>query len=558
MARRLRREGVEKAVASGEVLGPLRRVEGLGRFDFLECGGYYCRFRKGDQGDLREHLGGDQFADLGGIEVKNVTYPREGVVRLEVSRKRKNRPEVGRDHFLYPTGSSFLDQRMQSVVRAATEMTRPDPVGLARLGAPSASADRLNHDQAEALRYLAAAPVDGCVQGPPGTGKTYLLRAVVEGAVQAGLSVGLAAFTHAAIDNAFSRLAKLRDSQSFVRVGAKIRVREELYDPDWLKPRRATSFGALSCRPRVVAATTHSWVLSESPIVDLLVIDEAAQVPSYMLLSLLAKARHVICLGDHRQLPPVLKGKHPGIGATDLFTSLLDSTTPMLKTQYRMNKVVQGWSAARYYDGRLVPDDSVRDRDLLRDPSGLSPALGASPVQLRLHAEPGEAQSNIGEAGLAADLAIRLRTEGGLPSEQIGVIAPHRMQNGAICRKLQERLGAEVASAIQVDTVERFQGQEREAIILSFGSNGQGAPDDDRGADFLGDPRRINVAVTRARSRFYCLASNELQRAAVMRSSKGADEIREFIAWCENPLPAGGKGSASDPHVSWWSRYRAG
>ena len=78
------------------------------------------------------------------------------------------------------------------------------------------------------------------------------------------------------------------------------------------------------------------------------------------------------------------------------------------------------------------------------------------------------------------------------------------MHNGAIIRSLQSKFGVDVASRIQVDTVERYQGQEREVILFSFGTTPKKPAD----VEFLGDAKRLNVAVTRAKSRFYCFASN--------------------------------------------------
>lgn len=133
-AGRLRQIPLEQAVASGDVLGPARRVEGPGRNDWLEAAAYYSRYRKGDKVDLCSYAGGSQTQSLGSVEIKDVTYPRQGTVRLEVSRKRKDRPSGGVDLFLYPEESRYLDHMVGEAVEFAATARRPArTTGLHRL-----------------------------------------------------------------------------------------------------------------------------------------------------------------------------------------------------------------------------------------------------------------------------------------------------------------------------------------------------------------------------------------------------------------------------------------
>jgi len=541
-ARRLRQQPLEKSVESGEVLGPLRVVEGPGRSDFMEVRTYYSRFRKGDKVDLLKYDGCTQSSETlvpaGELEIKALTYPHDGVIRFEVTRKRQNRPETGKDYFFYPQGSGHLDYRLLTVIEQQAGITRPRPSGLLkRLRQVSCALETLNESQRDAFLYLVDCAQDGCTQGPPGTGKTELLRALVHASVESNFSVGLAAFTHAAVDNAFSRLVSLQSSDGFLRIGQAIKIRDELYPNGWISAHHVRSFSAASSQPHLVAATTHSWILSpNAPVVDVLIIDEAAQVPAFMQSALHAKARHVILLGDHRQLPPVLQADHPGMPARDVFSLQLDDTTPMLSTQYRMNRDIQGWSAQRYYGGRLHPHVDNADRDILARAAVLHAELGCHPVQLLTHGHKGQRQANRGEADLVAGKVLAILEKGQVLSSQLGVISPHRMQNGAICRALQRRLGFERATDILVDTVERFQGQEREVIILSFGCDADHGASNGPSQAFIGDPRRINVSITRARSRFYCVASEALMQSA--KRSGRADsktELADFLNWCQQP-----------------------
>ena len=78
---------------------------------------------------------------------------------------------------------------------------------------------------------------------------------------------------------------------------------------------------------------------------------------------------------------------------------------------------------------------------------------------------------------------------------------------------------------ITVDTVERFQGQEREIILLSFGVDGEGSK------VFIGDGRRLNVSVTRAKSRFYCFSSKNLKDQKSEMTPKKS-YLKDFLGWC--------------------------
>ncbi|HEV2457802.1 MAG TPA: C-terminal helicase domain-containing protein, partial [Ktedonobacterales bacterium] len=96
------------------------------------------------------------------------------------------------------------------------------------------------------------------------------------------------------------------------------------------------------------------------------------------------------------------------------------------------------------------------------------------------------------QAGIVCRTVLALRAAG-VPAARIGVIAPYRAQVAAI----RQRLAARGETYVIVDTVDRFQGGEREVIVYSFGGR---APESAfaRGRDFLADPHRLNVAITRA------------------------------------------------------------
>lgn len=123
-----------------------------------------------------------------------------------------------------------------------------------------------------------------------------------------------------------------------------------------------------------------------------------------------------------------------------------------------------------------------------------------------------------------------LKTDGSLTLEKIGIVTPHRSQACAICAYLHEKIGLSDMQKVLVDTVERFQGQEREAMIISRGVEKDNSRKGDRG--FLGDRRRLNVVVTRARSRFYCITPEKLVENT--KKQKNAVHLNSFFDWCSS------------------------
>jgi DNA replication ATP-dependent helicase Dna2 len=511
---RLENSSLEKNVVSGEVLGPLKVVGQDHRNTYMEASAFYSRFRKGDGIQLRAPVDAKSSEHVCNQEVKEVSYPSEGKIRIAVGRPRDVSLGDGNDLFMFPAENSYMSHRLRETVsmHADSLHAKRSSVKLGKM-LNNAYSDRLNTSQAESLAYLLGEKTDSAVQGPPGTGKTQLLQAIVAQAMHAGLTIGLAAFTHTAVDNALSRVAAMDVLGEFTRIGKQDKVDLTKYDLRKIRIEFADSFSKAPAS-RLYAATTHSWTLSTTaPQVDLLVIDEAAQVPVYFLAPLQHLGRRLICLGDHKQLPPVLKGDHDAtIAATEIFSCFTGDETPMLDIQYRMNAAIQSWPSRRFYNGELRPDASVDSRDIL---SGSSSTLGTAPLQLISHKGGSARHADPVEASGVADVVRQLFRESDmLQAEQIGIISPHRMHNGAIIRALQSSFGVELASRIQVDTVERYQGQEREVILFSFGTTPKKSAD----FDFLGDAKRLNVAVTRAKSRFYCFASDNFANSFADKS----------------------------------------
>lgn len=239
---------------------------------------------------------------------------------------------------------------------------------------------------------------------------------------------------------------------------------------------------------------------------DLAVVDEACQAVEPACWIPLLRADRMVLAGDHCQLPPTIvsvEAAREGLGV-----SLLERLTAMhgptltrrLDVQYRMHAMIADFSSAEFYDAALVAHDSVAGHLLAELPGVETSDLTTTPVEFvdTAGASYDETQEDEGPSRLnrqEADLVVRrvaaLRSAG-VAAKDIAVIAPYAAQ----VRLLRDRIDAAIdgGDAIEVDTVDGFQGREKEAVVISLvRSNAAG----DIG--FLADTRRMNVALTRAR-----------------------------------------------------------
>lgn len=192
----------------------------------------------------------------------------------------------------------------------------------------------------------------------------------------------------------------------------------------------------------------------------------------------------------------------------------------MLKTQYRMHREIQTWSSHKFYKGELTPHSSVADHDFFIGNPAFYTDKNVAPKKFR---SPDSGKTSTSEADFITNKIEQL-IKYNVELKNIGVICPYRSQAGIVNASLQIRLGIQLASQILIDTVERFQGQEKEAIFLSFGSSGSTQEE----LRFLSDPKRLNVSVTRAKCRFYGLFDEGLW----MNSGHSESEaLKEFLSW---------------------------
>ena len=235
-------------------------------------------------------------------------------------------------------------------------------------------------------------------------------------------------------------------------------------------------------------------------------LDEATQASEPEALIAIAKgAKQVIMIGDHLQLGPVVMCKKAAAAglSRSLFERLilLGHQPVRLQVQYRMHPALSEWPSNTFYDGYLqngVTAAQREDRSSFPWPDPALPTFFYASMGQEEISSSGTSYLNRTEAANVERIVSTL-LRGGISPEQIGVITPYEGQRSYIVQHLllQQRSGGlkrAVYEELEVASVDSFQGREKDYIILSCVRSNE-----HQGIGFLHDPRRLNVALTRAK-----------------------------------------------------------
>ncbi|WP_325482381.1 DEAD/DEAH box helicase [Piscinibacter sp.] len=389
-------------------------------------------------------------------------------------------------------------------------------------GEHAARARGFNETQAQAVGLAFGAEQVACIQGPPGTGKSSVLALIARLMVDRGQRVLVTSHTHMAINNALNKIHK--EGVPVVKIGLHTQRKGLADNVD-----SHAGFAAWDERPAggyVIGATPFATCTSRLAgcEFDTILFDEASQITVPLALMAMRKGRRFVFVGDQQQLPPVMLSRSVldkgAMSAFAMLTSKHADHAVMLDETYRMNGWLTAWPSRTYYGGRLRAAGANRDRCLsLREvPERLRPAFEPDAAGVFVPTLDRSAQTrNFRDAELVAELCAAA-VAGGLPPEEIGVVTPYRAQGRAVRTLLREALGQAGARAVVADTVERMQGQERELVILSLATGDEvflGVV-----AEFFFQPQRLNVSITRAKSKLIVIgpelaAAPEFERGEV-------------------------------------------
>ena len=486
---------------------------------------------------------------------------------------------------------AYLRPLLLSGTDTCTAESPSTPLELAQAPSPFSPTLRASALITSGLNPSQVAAVTECmdhtlslIQGPPGTGKTKTAAHILHSWVHAGYSSSILATagSNAGVDNLLEGIAargiravrvgspvkvaphlrrltlaaQMQDHPEYPRLAAlQERVRSlyeysrsvhpprSAYNGDvarlqtWVNDLRTRMQLSILRRAEVVCATciAASGGASRRMRYKFVLVDEATQTTEpAVLVPLVQGARHVVLIGDPKQLPPTVVSREAQLGGLDvsLFERLAQSGVPthMLSVQYRMHPSISKFPSHQFYNGRLLDGISAADRV---PPSGFPwPVPGRPvafvPVNRGREATSGSSESkmNAAEAQVTRRIVDMLLSGGDVAAEDIGIVTPYKQQVEALkdlfreaAAETQGLSGAGAAASagigavagartgtgiggnhgdqlleVEVHSVDGYQGREKKVIVVTtVRANAEGD------VGFLADYRRLNVAITRAR-----------------------------------------------------------
>ncbi len=377
------------------------------------------------------------------------------------------------------------------------------------------------------------------IQGPPGTGKTsYMLKNLVKYYYEnTDDDILLVAYTNRAVDE-ICNIIKAAGYDA-LRTGSRQSSEHRDIMISYLSGDYEIKELYKIIKSRRVVISTVSSLIQNPEIFRIkkfkyAIVDEASQILEPQIAGIISSVDKFILIGDEKQLPAiVVQPDKMKVKNTELLGIMLDNpgnsyfermirlniakgfthSYGMLEYQARMHSDIMQFSGRYFYSGKLKIFDGkkLNDKSNIFENSSKWQLLSKSRVGFINTAAEKQSKVNRKEAAMISELVSEIIAlyGGNIDNKTIGIISPFRAQ----CAEIKKRLPGEFKKLIDVETVERFQGSERDVIIYSFAVNYeellQNITNTTEIDNVLVD-RKLNVAMTRAKEYLIMFGSRKI------------------------------------------------
>lgn len=421
------------------------------------------------------------------------------------------------------------------------------------------SGSTLNLSQKKALEIALSSRYLSIIHGPPGTGKTTTLVALTKTILQKEKKILVCASSNNAVDLLASRLhleglrvlrignvtrihddlvdltliEKLRNhadwntikkikiqADQILRTASKYkrsftpedkaerkRLKKESYDlRSWSRELEDRLSDEILSNTQVIATTliSASHPQIQKMVFETVIIDEASQALEAECWNAILKGKRVILAGDHLQLPPTVKSQEAmqkGFDKTilDFMTDKIEESS-LLTVQYRMNDTILGFSNRQFYKGMLESFPTNKNISLPNDdlPLVFIDTAGCGFDEILNPKQ--KSYKNEGEYFILREYILKKHEI--LAGAEIGIISPYAEQVRYLSDEI-EKEPAFIGLNLEVNTIDGFQGQEKDVIFISLVRS-----NDKSELGFIKDNRRLNVAMTRARKKLVIIGDS--------------------------------------------------
>jgi predicted RecB family nuclease len=341
------------------------------------------------------------------------------------------------------------------------------------------------------------------IQGPPGTGKTYTGAHMICALVKQGRKVGIVANSHSVVRNLINKVIEAAD-ETDVNVQCVQKPKSKEADSHRLRIAKNADdlFAALNNGCQVAGGTAWLWAAAGAfETVDVLFVDEAAQMSLANVLAVSQAAKSVVLIGDPQQLDQPTQGSHPEGTECSALHHILNGKQTIatdeglfLEETWRLHPSICAYTSELFYEDKLRPRAGLDGQRI--DSGGLVEGAGLRFVPVE---HSGNQSSSLEEADAIAALVGSILDSHPTWTDRDGKSSPVTLQDILIIAPYNAQV-FEIQRRIpggRVGTVDKFQGQEAPIAIYSLASSSHA--DAPRGMEFLYSLNRLNVATSRAK-----------------------------------------------------------